>query len=235
MNRITVVIPVFGDHRALESLLGSLTLMMHEADRIIVVDGADSSDCKAVVSAHDAVYLPARPGRGAQLDAGAGLAESGILWFVHADATPAHDATRQIRQAIDAGAIGGWFRFRFSGPRGAGQRVLETLINWRTRFGIPYGDQGLFMTVDAYRRAGGFPDLPLFEEVALVRNLRRLGPFRPLNANIGVSPRRWERDGWLRRSLHNRLLALGYSIGISPGTLARQYRPMQKPQGQDPC
>ncbi len=231
--KMTIVIPVLGEHHLLMPLLDTLRRMTREADRIVVVDGADSADCRLIAREHGAIHLPTSPGRGAQLHAGAQLAESGILWFVHADASVAANATELIRTAIAGGAIGGWFRFRFSGPRGLLQRTLETLINWRTHFGIPYGDQGLFMTVQAYQQAGGFPDQPLFEEVPLVRNLRRLGAFQPLTAEIGVSPRRWERDGWLRRSLHNRLLALGYSLGVSAGTLARQYRPMHKPQGHE--
>jgi hypothetical protein len=70
---------------------------------------------------------------------------------------------------------------------------------------------------------GGFADEPLFEEVPLVRAARERGHFAAVSAAIGVSPRRWERDGWLRRSLGNRLLAIGYMLGISPRRLARRY------------
>jgi hypothetical protein len=80
------------------------------------------------------------------------------------------------------------------------------------------------MTRAAYEQAGGFADAPLFEEVPLVRALRRAGRFDSVDAAIGVSPRRWERDGWVRRTLENRLLALAYMAGISPHRLARRYR-----------
>jgi hypothetical protein len=106
------------------------------------------------------------------------------------------------------------------------KRVLARLINWRTRYGVPYGDQGLFVARADYDAVGGFADTPLFEEVPLVRGLRRRGAFVPVAASIGVSPRRWERDGWLRRSVGNRLLALAYSLGVSPRRLARRYQPL---------
>jgi hypothetical protein len=62
--------------------------------------------------------------------------------------------------------------------------------------------------------------------VRLVKRLRKRGTFVVLDTTLGVSPRRWERDGWLRRCAANRLLALGHAIGISPARLAaRYYRP----------
>ncbi len=66
-------------------------------------------------------------------------------------------------------------------------------------------------------------DAPLFEEVSLVRELRSAGRFDAVDATLGVSPRRWERDGWLRRTLNNRILALGYALGVPAEQLARRY------------
>jgi hypothetical protein len=103
--------------------------------------------------------------------------------------------------------------------------LLARLINYRARYGIPYGDQGLFVARTAYDAVGGFADTPLFEEVPLVRKLRKRGSFAQVAASIGVSPRRWERDGWLQRSIGNRLLALAYTLGVPPRRLARRYRP----------
>ena len=113
--------------------------------------------------------------------------------------------------------------FRFAGAPDWRKRALAALINARARVGVPYGDQGLFATRAAYEAAGGFADAPLFEEVPLVRGLRRQGRFVALGESIGVSPRRWERDGWLRRTLANRALALAYMAGAAPERLARRY------------
>ena len=77
-----------------------------------------------------------------------------------------------------------------------------------------------------YDAVGGFADTPLFEEVPLVRALRGRGTFTRVAAAIGVSPRRWERDGWLWRSFGNRLLALAYLLGVPPRRLARRYQPL---------
>ena len=76
----------------------------------------------------------------------------------------------------------------------------------------------------AYEESAGHADIPLFEEVSLVKALRRIGRFTPVKADIGVSPRRWERDGWLYSSVRNRVLAIAFMLGADPETLAHYYR-----------
>jgi rSAM/selenodomain-associated transferase 2 len=225
---LSVVVPVLDDAEALERLVGRLRAMPESPDEIVVVDGAGDPVCARLCTELSVIYICTPPGRGVQLDAGARATTGGWLWFLHADASPPSHSARLIRRALSNGANGGWFRFSFTGTQHATARILSALINLRCRFGTPYGDQGLFMTAQAYRGAGGFPHVPLFEEVPLVRALRRRGRFRALPVAIGVNPRRWKRDGWWRRSLMNRRLALAYMMGASPERLARDYRrPME--------
>lgn len=223
-GNLSVIIPVLGDAPIMERLVRQLATMPEGPDEIVVVDGGNDPDCRNTCTRLGVRYLATAAGRGLQLDTGARAATGDRLWFLHADASPPKAAGRAIRGALNHAQLGGWFRFRFSGVDHALARALSALINLRCRVGTPYGDQGLFMTAQAYRAAGGFPDEPLFEEVPLVRELRRLGSFKPLPQSIGVSPRRWERDGWLRRTLYNRQLAIAYMLGVSPARLARRYR-----------
>ena len=220
---LSVVIPVLDDLRALSDLIDRLRLSANAPEQIVVVDGNAADDCHQICRDADCDYLPLEPNRGRQLDAGAQLAHGDILWFLHADALPPADGPDQVRRHVAAGNAGGYFRFAFAGESRWYKQLLAALINVRARVGIPYGDQGLFATREAYSQSAGFAPTPLFEEVALVRSLRRLGRFAPLAAPIGVSPRRWERDGWLRRTINNRLLALAFLAGVSPARLARNY------------
>lgn len=222
--RVSVVIPVLGDLEALGRLLPALRAEPSPVDEILVVDGAGSAECRHLVEQHGGVYLSTRAGRGHQLHAGALRARGDCLWFLHADATPPPGGAEQIRRQADD-CLGGFFRFRFTGRPTWYKRLLAWGTNWRARIGVPYGDQGIFVRRAAYAAAGGFADLPLFEEVGLVRALRRQGRLRALDTPIGVSPRRWERDGWIRRTVENRLLALGFALGVNPARLARRYRP----------
>ncbi|MEQ1802114.1 MAG: TIGR04283 family arsenosugar biosynthesis glycosyltransferase [Gammaproteobacteria bacterium] len=223
---VSVVIPVIGDNEMLGRLLARLRDLAAPPDEIVIVDGGSSAGCRSLARRFRCVYVGTRAGRGHQLHAGALRASGDVLWFLHADADPPEDGITLIRSRHLAGAAGGFFTFRFSGEPTWYKRTLAGLINWRTRFGTPYGDQGLFAGRANYDAAGGFADTPLFEEVPLVRALRRRGRFTRLAAPIGVSPRRWERDGWLWRSAGNRLLALAYMAGVPPRRLARRYQPL---------
>jgi rSAM/selenodomain-associated transferase 2 len=223
---VSVVIPVIGDNEMLIRLLGRLRGLPVPPDEIVIVDGGSSAGCRSIARRFRCVYVGTRAGRGHQLHAGALRASGDILWFLHADAEPPEDGVALIQARHLAGATGGFFTFRFAGKATWYKRVLAQLINWRTRFGTPYGDQGLFAGRASYDAVGGFADTPLFEEVPLVRALRRRGEFTRVAAAIGVSPRRWERDGWLWRSASNRLLALAYMAGVPPRRLARRYQPL---------
>ena len=226
---VSVVIPVLGDTPALERLIAQLRALSPPPDEVIVVDGARSEECRVLCECTAVTYAASRAGRGSQLHHGATRAAGDVLWFLHADADLPGDAIAAIREAISAGAVGGHFRFRFAGAPALRKRLLAALINLRAHLGVPYGDQGLFAARAAYAGAGGFPDVPLFEEVPLVRGLRRRGRFAALDIALGVSPRRWERDGWLRRTVENRLLAAAYMAGVSPQRLARRYRTQHNP------
>lgn len=220
---VSVIIPCWGDEAPLARLLGQLAQCAAPL-QIIVVDGAHSAACRALCREYGAQWLACRPCRGEQLCQGAQQAQHEALWFLHADAQLQGDPLGALRTALAQGAVGGYFAFRFAGTPPWQGRLLQWLVNLRTRVGTPYGDQGLFVWRRAYFAVGQHAPWPLFEEVRLVRGLRRRGPFRRLGAGVLVDPRRWQRDGWWRRSLRNRLLVAGYALGVPVERLARRYR-----------
>jgi rSAM/selenodomain-associated transferase 2/rSAM/selenodomain-associated transferase 1 len=223
-HSLSIIIPVYNDLPALDTLLLRIANMQDGADEIIVVDGADNPECERICNLRNAHYLTSAPCRGQQLRLGAESSTGDILWFLHADNEPSLQGPTLIREHLSNGSGGGFFQFRFLGKPRWYKSMLQSLINLRTRLGTPYGDQGLFMSREKYEQAGGFATEPLFEEVALIRALRQHSEFSALQTSIGVSPRRWERDGWLRRSVHNRYLALAFMLGTNPQKLAQQYR-----------
>lgn len=223
---ISVIIPCWQDEAVLGLLLAQLHRLAQSSRQvlqIIVADAARSHSCHEICLRHSAQWLPASPCRGEQLRLGAGHARHSILWFVHADAQLRGNPLPELQAAIGAGSVGGYFAFRFAGPACWQSRLLERLIAWRNHFGVPYGDQGLFVEASAYRTCGQHSPWPLFEEVELVKRLRRLGRFVRLEQGVQVDSRRWRRDGWWRRSLRNRLLALGHALGVPASRLANVY------------
>ena len=220
---IAVVIPVLCDAAELDALLARL--QAQQPEEVIVVSGRADAAVASVCDTHACEYLEAAANRGAQLDAGARRATAAVLWFVHADAELPDDALEVIAAAVRDGAESGCFRFAFQGPPTWYKRLLAQLVALRIRCGgMVYGDQGIFARRDVYLELGGFAEQPLFEEVRLVHRLRTRGTFRVLPRVLAVATRRWERDGWLRRTLHNRWLALRFALGGRPEALAASYR-----------
>lgn len=228
MLSFSVIIPCYHDEDKLANLLGQLQKLSHSPFRtpmeVIVVDGAGAEECRKICQQYGARWVSGEPCRGRQLLAGAALAQGDALWFLHADVRLPADPVMAMVRAFEQNAVGGYFRFRFDAPRAWPALLLEPAIALRCRVGVPYGDQGLFMTRRAYVKAGGHSPWPLFEEVALVRGLRRLGRFQPLREPLFIDPRRWHRDGWWRRTWVNRSLALAFARGAEPGRLAARYR-----------
>lgn len=231
---IAVVIPVLGDSAELDALLARLAEQRPE--QVIVVSGSADAAVAASCRRHACEHVQTMPNRGAQLDAGARRARSAVLWFVHADARVPDDALALIAAAVRNGAESGCFRFAFQGPPAWYKSALARLVALRIRCGgMVYGDQGIFVRRDVYAKADGFAAWPLFEEVRLVRRLRARGTFRVLDRALGVATRRWERDGWLKRTLENRWLALRFALGGRPETLAARYRALLPPDaGHEP-
>lgn len=225
---VSVVIPVYRDVDALRRLMPLLDTADAQGparikERIVVVADTDRGAIEEAVGGR-AMILESAAGRGLQLNTGARAATGDVLWFLHADATPPGKATEAILQHMSEGHDGGWFRFRFEGVRNRGARPLAALINWRARRGVAYGDQALFFRRSAFFEWGEFDEVPLFEEVRLVRTAKARGRFAELDWEVGVDPRRWQETGWVRRTLMNRALALGHAAGIDSNRLARWYR-----------
>ena len=172
----------------------------------------------------DVVWVHGPPGRGVQLNAGAARADGRWLWFVHADSTLPAAFLAIFRELDRSGdTAGGSFRFALDSVDWQA-RVWERGVALRVAWlGLPYGDQGLFVRRAVFERMGGFRPIPLMEDVEFVGRLKREGRIVHLNVKIVTSARRWEREGWWRRTGRNLGLLALYYVGISPERLARGY------------
>lgn len=227
---VAVVVPALDDTAAVHRLFEQIAAWRPRPCEVVVVSGAADRELEALCARHGHRYLESPPCRGTQLDCGARATRAGALWFLHADASPPRDGLRAVTGAVAAGAAGGCFGFAFQGPPAARKRLIAAATRLRVRCGgIPYGDQALFARREDYFSAGGFAPAPLFEEVPLVRGLRRRGRFIVLPQRVAVATRRWDRDGWWRRALHNRWLALRYACGTPAERLARAYTAVGPP------
>jgi rSAM/selenodomain-associated transferase 2 len=217
-RQVSIVIPVLNGEKTLPACLAALAGVALVRE-IIVVDGGSTDGSAAVAKAAGAVVLNAPRGRGGQLRAGVAAAGGDKILLLHADTVLAPDWPPAVANSTGAA---GYFRFRLDSRRRAA-RVLEWIVAQRCRFfGLPYGDQALLIDAAFLKNIGGVPDLPLMEDVALVRRIgrRRLVA---LNADALTSAARYERDGFLRRPLRNAFCLALYFCGVPPRLIRRVY------------
>jgi hypothetical protein len=219
---VSVIVPTLDEAHAIGRLLDSLAQQAGPFE-IVVVDGGSSDGTVEIARARENVRVATGTrGRAAQMNRGAELAGGEVLWFLHADCVAPPGALTAVREALDDSRVAvGAFRFRLDGDRW-GYRVLELGVRLRVDlFRLPFGDQGLFVRAEDFARVGGYEAIPLFEDVRLVRALRRVGRLAIVPMPLSTSPRRWERKGLLRTTLQHWQLMLLEKMGRTPEELAR--------------
>jgi rSAM/selenodomain-associated transferase 2 len=222
--RLSVIVPVLDEERVIDERLTELEhLGVHE---ILVVDGGSRDGTLAAIARHPRVRASsARRGRAWQMNAGAALATGDVLLFLHADVALPEDAPSHVERALeDPRVVGGAFRTWTVADRPTRLGPLLHLADLRSRYAsLPYGDQALFVRASLFRALGGFPEIPLMEDLALSRLLRKAGRLRTVPARVRVSGRRFLERPIFYTSLVNLYPAL-YRLGVPPSVLARFYR-----------
>ena len=221
---ISVVIPTLDAAAALPASLGALVegLQAGLIREVIISDGDSQDGTRALAEGWGADVIPGAPSRGGQLRRGCAAAQGEWLLVLHADTVLAPGWTEAVQSHMARdGRVAGWFRLRFD-EGGLAAAIVAGWANLRSRMGLPYGDQGLFLPRALYDAVGGYADQPLMEDVALARALR--GQLRPLAGVAVTSAEKYHRQGWLRRGGRNLWTLLRYLAGVSPARLAEAYR-----------
>lgn len=223
-HALSVVIPALNEAANLERLLPELARSCPDAE-VIVVDGGSTDGTADVVRRFPfATLIAADRGRARQMNAGAAQATGEVLLFLHADTGLPPGAPGAVMDAARAdGVAGGRFDVRFDNPRRI-FRVIATMMNVRSRLsGISTGDQAIFVRRPVFVSMGGYPDIPLMEDVEFSRRLKRQGRLACLRLRVTTSARKWEREGAWRTIILMWTLRLLYAAGVSPVRLHRWY------------
>lgn len=219
---LSVVIPTLEAADRIGPCLAALGEGLELVREVILADGGSEDAIGAVAEASGARLIQAPCGRGSQLAAGAAAATAEWLLFLHADSVLEPGWPDPVRRFLRHDDRAGWFSLRFDAT-GTAPRLVAGWANLRARAGLPYGDQGLLIPVRLYRRVGGFPTVPLMEDVALARTLGRQR-LAPVGHGVVTSAERYRREGWLRRGARNLTTLALYGAGVPPDRLVARYR-----------
>jgi rSAM/selenodomain-associated transferase 2 len=192
---------------------------------VVLVDGGSTDRTAAIAARSPQVRLLASSrGRARQMNAGARAARGDILLFLHADTLLPDGALAAVEAAAgDPGVVAGRFDVRFDSPRPV-FRMIAWFMNQRSRWsGISTGDQAIFVRREVFEALGGYPEMPLMEDVELCRRLKRRGRLAALRPRVTTAARKWEREGALRTIVLMWVLRFLYMAGVPPARLHRWY------------
>ena len=223
--QVSIIIPVFNEAPLIRPFLSNLRERTRGSE-IIVVDGASTDGTERLAEGFcDHVIRSGARSRARQMNVGADAAGGDIFWFLHADAEVPLESLNEIARIMrDPEVCGGFFRIRLPGAP-AVYRLTDGFAHYAgLLLGMRCGDHGIFCRRITFADAGGFPDVPLMEDVEFFRRLRRCGRVVHSNKRIGASPRRYETVGPTRLTFAYGSIAALYFFGVSPSMLARIYR-----------
>ena len=220
---ISIIVPVLDEVRGIEAALGALQVLRTAGAEVIVADGGSSDATRTLAAPLADRVIDAPRGRASQMNAGARASRGAVLLFLHADTLLPPEALDAIALLDVAGRDWGRFDVAIAGADPL-LALVALLMNARSRAsGIATGDQAIFVRRAAFEAVGGFPAIPLMEDVALCKALKRRSAPLCLRERVVTSGRRWERHGTLRTIVLMWRLRLAYALGADPHRLARRY------------
>lgn len=223
-TELSIVIPARNEEDSLEATFQAIHASSGDAPETIVMNAMSADGTAEVARRWGARVATLRENRGMMLNVGAAIARGRTLLFLHADTRLPSDYRRWIRETLAGGALAGAFRLAIDDDR-ASLKWVAWGANWRSRaWGVPYGDQGLFLSAQCFFELGGFADWPLLEDYEFARRLRRAGRVALAPVAVTTSARRWNRLGALRTTWRNQLHLAAYHLGVSPHRIAQWYR-----------
>lgn len=225
--------PALNEAEGIGAALATVARQSGPVEAVVVDGGSTDGTAEAARTALPGVLVvEAARGRALQMNAGAARARGDVLLFLHADTRLPDGALDAVRDALsDPAAVAGCFRTTFGLGRSAGgfgplgrvfMRLWEARL-WTRWHRLAFGDRALFVRREAFEAVGGFPAQPIFEDLDVVRALRRRGRFVFLDAAVETSARRFRRGGALGQQARNLGLWLGWNAGLPPDRLKRFY------------
>lgn len=219
---ISVIIPTLNEEKNLPVTLRQLA--QRPDVELIIVDGGSTDRTADVARQFTPYVFVTRPGRATQMNTGARHATGDILLFLHADTFLLPGALDEIqRRIIGDGAVAGAFDLHIDSPRRLVNFVARVASLRSRALRLPYGDQGIFVWRQVFEVLGGYPKIPIMEDIAFARRLRRAGRMTFIPSGLITSARRWDANGVLKATLVNWWVTILFFLRVSPHWLRRIY------------
>jgi rSAM/selenodomain-associated transferase 2 len=222
----SIIIPALHESSTINRAIDNINSICSDFQvELIVVDGDPEESTIRLITDEKVIKLISPKGRGKQMNTGASRAKGDILLFLHADTRLPGNAFAFIADVMDKKEyIGGAFELGIKSDRRV-FRLIEKSVSLRTRFTrIPYGDQAIFIRKEVFDRINGFKEIPIMEDVDLMRRIRKSGnKISIITEQVKTSPRRWDREGVIYCTLRNWIIVLLYFFGAKPEKLAKYY------------
>ncbi len=226
-HSISIIIPVLNEVSIIQQAIDHIFSLPRDGElEVIVVDGSPDGETIRAIRNSDVKRISAGRGRSIQMNKGASAASREILLFLHADTTLPEDAFADISRALENDlVVGGAFSLGIQSDRFT-FRIIEKAATIRSRITrVPYGDQAIFLRKDYFHAVGGFREIPLMEDVDMMRRIRKAGGrIEIVPSQVKTSPRRWEEEGIVYCTLRNWSLITLYLLGLPSEKLTKFYK-----------
>ena len=220
---VSIIVPALNEEARIAETLLALQALSGEKE-ILVADGGSEDRTVEIAKSLGVRVVPSGRGRGCQIRTAALETRGAVLWFVHADSRPEEGALQSICACLrDTSAVGGNFSLVFEGEHYSA-RQMTLIYPYLRRIGLSYGDAGIFIRHSVYEAIGGCRPYPLFEDLDLIRRMKRRGKFVHLSTRIFTSARRFSGPQYVRVWALWITLQLLYWAEVSPYRLSRWYR-----------
>ncbi len=228
---ISIIIPVLNEAETIVSLLQHLDRAASSSNisEVIVVDGGSDDETASLVSSIQfnlklkLKLVHSEKGRAVQMNAGAGIAQSSILYFLHADSHPPVGFDEMILEKVNRGYDAGCFRMKFDSDH----PVLK-LSQWFTKFNWKLcrgGDQSLFISRGTFDELGGFDtDYVVYEDCELIGRIYDQYKFAIIKEPLTTSARKYEQMGTVRLQFYFAIIHFKNFMGASPEELQDFYK-----------
>lgn len=223
VSDIAVIIPVLNEAQQLDELILRVNSLQSNGARVVIVDGGSNDGTIEQLQQTKIELISSEKGRAKQMNKGWRSVQAESYWFLHADCQPPNSALADIQNTLNNRQRWGRFNVSLSG-RSPMFRIIEFMMNWRSCLTqVATGDQGIFVEARLLEEIDGIPDIPLMEDIALSKQLRKHSRGACIKSPMIVSSRRWEKSGIVRMTVLMWWLRLRYFLGANPAELYKSY------------